>query len=322
MLGSAAGLNVVFLQRPRTVEANAAMLAPPPPIDGERAYGYLKQICKIGPRTAGSEANARQRKLVADHFRKNGATLHEQEFPARDPQSGEPLKMANLIGSWNSERFQRVVIGAHYDTRPHADEEDDPERRKLPFIGANDGASGVAVLMEIANHLTELRTEWGVDLVLFDGEELVYGNNPRVGEYFLGSEEFARVYSEQHARRRSLARYAYAFGIVLDMVGGRNLAIKREPNSLHFAPDLVRVVWRVAGSLGIKSFWNQQGREVNDDHLALNKAGIPTIDIIDFDYQFWHKVDDLPENCSPQSLADVAHVITAWLTLPRNTTRR
>jgi glutaminyl-peptide cyclotransferase len=240
----------------------------------------------------------------------------------RDPQSGEPLILVNLIASWNPERFQRVVLGAHYDTRPHADQEVDPQRMNLPFIGANDGASGVALLMEIANHLTDLKTEWGVDLVLFDGEELVYGNNPRVGEYFLGSMEFARVYQEQRSRRRAGMRYAYAYGIVLDMVGGRNLTVKQEPNSLQHAPDLVRVVWAVARSLRVSSFWNQEGREVMDDHLALNKVGIPTIDIIDFDYPFWHKADDLPENCSPQALSDVGRVVTAWLTLPRNTTRR
>jgi hypothetical protein len=320
-LGSVAGLTVLFFQRPRTVEAHAAMIVPPPPIDGERAYGYLKQICAIGPRAAGSPANARQRALVAEHFKKNGGTLHEQKFQTRDPQTGEPLELVNLIASWNPERFQRVVIGAHYDTRPHPDQEV-PERRNLPFIGANDGASGVALLMEIANHLTELKTDWGIDLVLFDGEELVYGNNPRVGEYFLGSIEFARVYHEQRTRRRSGIRHTYAFGIVLDMVGGRNLTIKQEPNSLQSAPDLVRVIWAVARSLRVSSFWNQEGREVLDDHLALNRVGIPTVDIIDFDYPFWHKADDLPENCSPQSLSDVGRVVTAWLSLPRNTTRR
>jgi hypothetical protein len=134
--------------------------------------------------------------------------------------------------------------------------------------------------------------------------------------------EFARAYQEQRSRRRAGMRYAYAYGIVLDMVGGRNLTVKQEPNSLQYAPDLVRVVWAVARSLRVSSFWNQEGREVMDDHLALNKVGIPTIDIIDFDYPFWHKADDLPENCSPQALSDVGRVVTAWLTLPRNTTRR
>ena len=211
---------------------------------GSCAYEYLKKICEIGPRTAGSAANARQRKLVADHFQKMGGVVSEQKWQIQHPQTGQPLVLANLIGSWHPERAQRVVIAAHYDTRPHPDEEP-PNRQRLPFIGANDGGSGVALLMEMAHHLTNLDTQWGVDLVLFDGEELVYGNNPRVGQYFLGSEEFARRYADQVNSGRSRPRYLA--GIVLDMVGGRNLQIKKEPNSLDLAPGLVNQVWSVAG---------------------------------------------------------------------------
>ncbi|MFI5460639.1 MAG: M28 family peptidase [Isosphaerales bacterium] len=320
IVGVMGGLTVPFLQRLRTVEASAAMFASPAPIDGKRAYGYLKQICDIGPRTAGSEANARQRKLVADHFAKQGGKVREQPFRALHPVTGEKLVMANLIGSWKPDSLQRVVIGAHYDTRPHPDQEDEPARQKLPFLGANDGASGVAVLMEIANHLNTLETPWGVDLVLFDGEELVFGNDPRVGEYFLGSNEFGRIYADQRDRRRS--KMKYVAGLVLDMVGGRDLKINQEPTSSREAPDLVREVWAVARGLDARSFRFREGREVLDDHLALLRAGIPAIDIIDFDYPFWHKADDLPENCSAESLAEVGRVVTAWLALPRHRTRR
>ena len=312
--GAAGALRFPFQPWFSPAEANATMLAAPPPIDGERAYGYLKQIVEIGPHTAGSEANTRVRKLVADHFTKMGGKLREQPFRAVHPMTGKPLLMVNLVASWKPENLQRIVIGAHYDTRPHPDQEALPDRRNLPFVGANDPGSGIAVLMEIANHLTGLDTQWGVDLVLFDGEELVFGNDPRVGEYFLGSDEFARVYVEQRDRRRSKMRYAA--GMVLDMVGGRDLRIKQEPNSVDAAPQLVRQVWDVARSLRIDSFRREMGREVMDDHLALIRAGIPTIDIIDFDYPYWHKADDLPENCSADSLADVGRVVTTWLTLP------
>src|SRR5262249_5795526 len=155
--------------------------------------------------------------------------------------------------------------GAHYDTRPQPDQEDDPARRKLPFLGANDCASGVALLMEIAHHLEKLETSWGVDLVLFDGEELVYGNNPRQGEYFLGSWHFARASSAQLERARP--EMPYRAGMVLDMVGGRELQLKGEPNSLTFAPDLVRQVWGIARQLDARSFRNDTGREVPDDPL-------------------------------------------------------
>jgi glutaminyl-peptide cyclotransferase len=320
IVGCAVSLAVPFLQWFRSAEANEAMFAPPAPINGERAFGYLKQICEIGPRVAGSAANARQRALVADHFTRAGGKVREQPFPARHPMTGEKLSMVNLIGSWQPDRLRRVLIAAHYDTRPHPDEEFDPNRAKLPFLGANDCGSGVALLMEIANHLNEMTTPWGVDLVLFDGEELVFGNNPKVGEYFLGSKAFARAYADQYEHARP--RMRYDAGILFDMVGGRNLQLKQEPNSLTLAPDLVREVWGIAKALNAKAFVFHEGREVLDDHLPLNNAGIPAIDIIDFDYPFWHKADDLPENCSPDSLAEVGRVVTAWLAKPRPRARR
>lgn len=289
----------------------------PAPIDGDRAYAYLKQICDLGPRPAGSAANERQRALVAEHFRRLGATVREQPFTARDPLSGQPVAMANLIGSWFPERLERVVIAAHYDTRPHPDMEPDPRRRNDPFLGANDGASGVALLMEIAHHLKDMPTEWGVDLVLFDGEELVYD---RVGKYFLGSEEFARQYKA--ARRSGKQRWRYSAGILLDMVGGKDLDLPREPYSVRFAGWLVRDIWGVAAQLGERAFRDGLGREVLDDHLAMNSGGIPTIDLIDFDYPQWHTASDTPEQCSPASLASVGRVVTAWLCKPKATLPR
>jgi hypothetical protein len=114
----------------------------------------------------------------------------------------------------------------------------------------------------------------------------------------------------------------YAAGIVLDMVGGLNLQISQEPNSLRFAPEVVDEVWGVARALNARSFRFREGREVLDDHLALNRARIPTIDIIDFEYPYWHKADDLPKNCSADSLAEVGRVVASWLTLPRRRARR
>ena len=250
--------------------------------------------------------------MVAAHFKKRGATVREQPFAAHDPRSGERVALANLIGAWHPERPQRVLLGAHYDTRPFPDQERDPSRRTLPFLGANDGASGVALLMEIAHHLDELPTPWGVDLVLFDGEELVYG---QVGEYFLGSKAFARAYDEAVRSRRATSHYVAA--LVLDMVGDRNLQINQEQHSLNFAHRLVQDVWDVAHRLKATAFRNRVGLAVNDDHLPLNEGGIPAIDIIDFDYPYWHTAQDLPEQCSGESLAQVGRVVTAWLAQSR-----
>ena len=318
MVGGAAMVaeGLFFLMAPPASEAQPAMHPTPAPIDGRRAFGYLEQICKIGPRIAGTEANTQQRRMVAEHFRKCGLTVREQPFVAVHPLTGHRVDMANLIGAWHPERLHRLVLCAHYDTRPHADEEINPDRLGLPFIGANDGGSGVALLMEIAHHLDAIASSYGIDLVLFDGEELVYGNNPRRGEYFLGSTIFARTYASQRSDR-SRARVQYVGGILFDMVGGKEMVIKREPNSVELAPALVRDVWGVAASLRSRVFINDFGRRVLDDHLPLNEAGIPTIDIIDFDYPRWHTTGDVPEACSGASLAQVGRVLTSWLAVPK-----
>ncbi len=286
----------------------------PAPIDGNRAYGYLKQIFAMGPHPAGSEANTAVRQFVAKHFEQHGGTVREQPFRARHPLTHQPIEMVNLIGSWFPERKERVVIAAHYDSRPHPDEDPDPARRREPFIGANDPASSMALLMEIAQHLKDAPTPWGVDLVLFDGEELVYD---RAGEFFLGSKAFSADYAARRKRDKDGSRYIA--GIVLDLVGGRDLLIEREPYSLRLAPKLVRDVWDVADRLNVPVFSDNVGREVLDDHLPLNNVRIPTIDIIDFDYPFWHTADDTPENCSGESLANVGRVVTAWLNKPAPT---
>ena len=316
------GLGVAFLMfsPARDTEANAAVADVSIPVDGARAYKYLKQLCDIGPRPAGSAANTKQRELVSKHFTATGAKLTSQTFTGRDPKTGAEVTMVNLIGSWNPTRKDRVVIGAHYDTRPFPDEEKVPDRRSLPFLGANDGASGVALLMEIAHHLDKLTTPWGVDLVIFDGEELVYGPGENfIGEFFLGSKEFSRDYTEGVEKRR--IPYRYVAGLVLDMVGDRDLRIDQERNSLDLAPGLVRDVWNVAKKVNATGFRNRVGTRVNDDHLPMNDAGIPTIDIIDFDYPHWHTSQDLPEKCSGASLEQVGKVVTAWLAQPRKRTR-
>ena len=324
-----AGLGVILFQ-PRvplspSEEEEAIVLAAPIPIDGERAYRYLKEICAFGPRPAGTVANAKQREMVAKHFKAMGATLTEQPFATNDPKTGERVDMVNLIGSWKPERKERVVIGVHYDTRPFPDEDLDPAKRRTPFIGANDGASGVALLMEMAHHLDKLETPWGVDLVLFDGEEIVYKEDGRtLGEFFLGSRHFARQYADAVDARQ--IGYRYVAGMVLDMVGDKNLRIEQEDNSVNLAPDLVRSVWNVAKKVKATAFVNRIGPSVLDDHLALNDAGIPTIDIIDFAYPtvgnaYWHTSNDLPENCSGASLEQVGRVVTSWLTLPKRTRR-
>jgi Zn-dependent M28 family amino/carboxypeptidase len=258
--------------------------------------------------------------MVAQHFAKHGGKVREQPFSGVDPRSGARVEMVNLIGSWFPDRRERVVLSAHYDTRPRPDEERDPAKRDLPFIGANDCASGVALLMEIAQHLDKLPTPWGVDLVLFDGEELVYGGGPNVeGEFFLGSKEFARIYVEGVDAGKLRDRYAAA--LLFDMIGGSELKIRQEENSVNLAPGLVKEIWAVAKQQKAAAFKPGVGQAVQDDHLPLNNAGIPAIDIIEWPYKYWHTSQDLPKNCSAASLEQVGKVVTAWLAQPKKRTR-
>ncbi|GAC1333838.1 MAG: M28 family peptidase [Isosphaeraceae bacterium] len=316
----AVGLGLTFAQRLRSSMAAETAAPKPAPIDGDRAYGYLKTICALGRRPAGSPANEKQRKLVADHFKTKGAKVREQPFTILDPMDGKRVRVANLIGSWHSDRLERIVIAAHYDTRPYADKEPDPiERERKPFLGANDGASGVALLMEIANHLDKFETPWGIDLVLFDAEELVYGESPPLDQYFLGARYFSRSYAAERASRK--IKYKYSAGILLDMVGYKDLVIDQELNSLRMARGLVQQIWSVAASLEEPCFRVQTGYEISDDHIPMNAVGIPTVDLIDLDYPHWHTTQDLPENCSGASLKSVGRVVTGWLSLPRPTTK-
>jgi Zn-dependent M28 family amino/carboxypeptidase len=217
--------------------------------------------------------------------------------------------MENIVAAWHPDRKRRVVIGAHFDTRPHPDREPDLRKRGQPFLGANDGASGVAVLMELAQIIEELKTTVGVDFVCFDGEELVYGEDH--GDYFLGSTHFAQEY------RKTRGEMRYVAAIVIDMVGDRQLEIYPDEVSMRESPSLVREVWGIARRLGASGFKTGRSHDIRDDHLPLLDAGIPAIDIIDFDYgprnSYWHTTEDTPDKCSAASLAQVGRVLAEWL---------
>ncbi|MEX2175947.1 MAG: M28 family peptidase [Pirellulaceae bacterium] len=282
------------------------------PVNGERAYGYLKEICAIGPRVSGTPGMQQQQELLQNHFEKLGATVSRQEFPARHPLSGNTVQMTNLIATWHPDRQERILLCCHYDTRPFPDE--DPVNPKGVFVGANDGASGAALLMELAHDMAALECRYGVDFVLFDGEELVYDGQR--DPYFLGSEHFAREYVAHPPAHK------YKCGVLLDMVGDAQLQIFREVNSMRTVPTrrLTGDIWNVARTLGVKEFVPVTRYEVRDDHLALNDiARIPTIDIIDFEYprsrgpSYWHTTQDVPEKCSALSLAKVGWVVRTWL---------
>jgi hypothetical protein len=287
--------------------ADRAPAAQPVAFDGRRALDYVRELCKIGPRISGSDGMKKQQELLKAHFEKNGAKVEFQRFTARQASRPKPVELANIIIIWHPDRNRRVLLCSHYDTRPKADQEPDPRRWDEPFVSANDGTSGVALFMELAHHMKQLPTEVGVDFGLFDGEEYVFDGPQGKDRYFLGSEHFADDY-----KRRPPA-HQYAGAVLLDLFAGKHPSYPVEQNSGFLARGLTEEVWRIAAEQGVTAFKNQWGPAVNDDHLALNRAGIPAVDIIDFDYPHWHRLSDLPEQCSAESLANMAKVLTAWV---------
>lgn len=304
-VGKWAGRIVLLLAAAGRV-ATATAAGPPAPLDAARAFGYLTRICDLGPRISGTEGMTRQQELLEAHFTRHGATVKYQAFDAVHPLTGAPVRLANMIVSWHPEAQERVLLCCHYDTRPFPDRDPVPANRTRPFLGANDGASGVALFMELAHHMPHAPTRYGVDFVFFDAEELIY-NEPG-DRYFLGSEQFATRY------RDDPPPYRYVCGVLVDMIGDKDLQLYQEKNSLNLAPQVTRSVWRTAARLGVREFIPRRRHEVRDDHLPLNQiARIPTCNIIDFDYPHWHTRNDVPAACSGDSLVKVGRVLLAWL---------
>ena len=288
------------------VQAQSRLTLAEIPFNGQRAYDYLNELCALGPRTSDTPGMQAQQALLSQHFKKLGGKVRLQKFRVRHPDNGKAVAMANLIVEWHPERRERILLCAHYDTRPFPDQ--DARNPRGTFLGANDGASGTALLMELAHSMPGLQGKLGVDFVLFDGEEFVFqeGRDP----YFVGSEYFATAYAnEPHP-------YRYRWGVLLDMVADADLQIYPDSHSLAWddTRPLVQQIWNTARRLGVREFVLDKQFEVLDDHLKLhNIAKRPSCDIIDFKYSAWHTQDDVPDRCSALSLAKVGWVVQTWL---------
>lgn len=297
----------------------------PVAFDAARAMRYLKQICAIGPRISATEGMRKQIELLQKHFTDMGAQVELQRFTAQQRSQRRPVEMVNLIAKWHPERPRRVIICTHYDTRPIADREPDRRDWSKPFVGANDSGSGAALLMEMAHHMKELPLQVGVDFVLFDGEEYIFDNTPseQGGDmYFFGSRHFADRYAQ--ARQRDGRHPVYVEAVLLDMIAGKQPLFRYEGHSYMYAGTLVDKIWRIAGEVGATAFVRELGQRVLDDHLQLLNAGIPAIDIVPaaseyrpdeffLTYPHWHRLSDVPENCAPEGLEQVARVLSVWM---------
>lgn len=283
----------------------------PAAFDAERAIKYLKQLCDIGPRVSASAGMTKQQELIEAHFKKLGATVTRQEFKAKQRSRKDETAFVNLIVTWHPDKARRVLLCTHYDTRPVADQEANRANWNKPFVSANDGTSGVAFLMELGNYMKDLKCEFGVDFVLFDGEEYVFETDRTGGgdRYFIGSDHFA----DEYKKAKDARKHKYEAGVLFDLFAGKGAALKVEMYSFEAAKPLIDQIWGVAKDVGAKSFKYERGYEVQDDHLALNRVGIPTVDVIDFDYPHWHKLSDTADKVSGDQLAEVSKVISTWL---------
>ena len=270
--------------------------------DPDSAFHFLTKQVDFGPRNPGSTGHDKCADYLAQQMKKYAGNVEIQKFAVSG--YGEQLRLKNIISRFNPGVRDRLLLCAHWDTRPRADY---AERNKdLPIAGANDGASGVAVLLEIARQLSISEPGYGIDIVLFDGED--YGLEGDLDLYFLGAKNFVKV--------NEIGQYRE--GILLDMIGDKELTIYREYYSQKYAPELADKLWNIAWDLGMMGFQTNVNYAIQDDHLILNKAGIPTVDIIDFEYpdkqnSYWHTHRDVPENCSPESLNEVGTVVMNYI---------
>ncbi len=282
-----------------------------PDFSSEKALDLVKKQVAFGPRVPNSTGHQQCGDFLIKSLSETADTVIVQKATVLSFDDKQ-LKIRNIIASFNTENPSRVMLCAHWDTRPFSDQ--DATVKTKPIPGANDGGSGVAVLLEIARLLKENKTKIGVDIILFDAED--YGQpdavmqREKADSYCLGSQYWAK----------NLHQFGYMprYGILLDMVGGAGATFRQEEGSMEFAPSVVQKVWNAAGRIGYGNYFlNEPTRAITDDHYYINQiANIPTIDIIHNDrstasnfYKHWHTLQDSPENIDPATLKAVGQTL-------------
>ncbi len=276
----------------------AAPVAPPTTpagFDAKRAFSDLQKQVDFGPRVPMTKGHDAALDWLVKELEKSAGENNVRRQAFSMPLSGKRVPMTNIIAQFNPTAKKQILLCAHWDTRPTADQEIDAEKKKQPIPGANDGASGVAVLLELARQFAAKPPPVGVQIVLFDGEDYGPGND----RMYLGAKYYAR----------RPARPLPAYAILIDMIGDKDLQLWREQASETNAREINDKVWNAAAALGAKAFQPGVKYTITDDHLPLQEAGIKAIDLIDFDYAPWHTLDDTPAQCSPASLKTIGDVL-------------
>lgn len=284
--------------------------------DADSAYTYVGRQVALGPRVPGSDAHGECVRFVTAQLDRFGADTVSVQRGTMQAADGNRIPVANIFARYNPTAAKRVLLLAHYDTRPWADADEDEANHVKPVPGANDGASGVGVLLEIARQLGMQRPEIGVDFLFTDAEDMgVSGESGAEDSWCLGTQMWVAQMPYTAANRPE-------YGILLDMVGHRDAVFKREYVSNIFAPAVNNRVWAVAKASGFGNrFAEGQGGAVTDDHTFINRAGIPCIDIVDcvnpqtgsFPAN-WHTVDDNMEHISAHTLKAVGQTVLNTIT--------
>jgi glutaminyl-peptide cyclotransferase len=269
--------------------------------DQHRAFVLLEAQCAFGPRNPGSDGHQMCLDFLVRELKFWADTVWTQPFTYESDSTKETLSLTNIVGQFNPRQKDRVLLCAHWDSRPFADRDPNPANRNTPILGANDGASGVAVLLEIARQIHLQRVKIGVDIVLYDGED--YGQENVLDDYLIGSKYYAQHMNDPKPR----------FAVLLDMIGDRELHIPIESNSWRYSKPIVDKIIAAARRQNVARIENRPSAPVMDDHIPLLEAGIPAVDLIDMDYAYWHTLQDTPDNCSPYSLGDVGRTLLDML---------
>lgn len=272
-----------------------------PSFDGDVAMRLVREQVAFGPRVPGTDGHARQLDWMLSRLDSLAPDLAADTF-AHVTTSGDSLTLVNVLARFAPDSSRRIVLLAHWDTRPTSDQAADSADRATPVPGANDGASGTAVLLTLAGLIAESTPPLGVDLLFVDGED--YG--PGIDDMLLGARRYAETLGDEDRP---------VYGVLLDMVGDSDPSFRVEGLSAQFANAVVQKVWRAAERLGYEEYFpTAAGRNLTDDHVPLIEAGLPTANVVDFSYgpnnAYWHTPRDVPEHVSATTLEMVGEVVT------------
>jgi len=280
--------------------------------NADSAYLFVEKQVQFGPRVPNSKAHANCATWLEKIMKKYAPQVIVQPFTAK-AYDGTPLNCKNIIASFNPKSATRVLLCSHWDSRPYADNDPDSAFHRTPVDGANDGGSGVGILIEIARQLKISPANVGVDILLLDAED--YGAPQNSG--FVGTDDWA-LGSQYWSRYPHTPAYSARYGILLDMVGGENAVFTMEATSMYYAPDIAQKVWNMGASLGYSDYFSQERTNgITDDHVYINQLRqVPTIDIIQHDpttptgfYKYWHTTKDNMNGISKPTLMAVGQTV-------------